>query len=405
MACRACATSVVVCDVGTSTTRLGYAGNAEPTFALPTVCAWRDRMSAETFAVGDAAATMVGPGVQQRRPLEHGLVVNWDVMEEYWCHLFNRYLCVEPQDVGVLLTEAAVTPYEQREMTAEIMFESFGVPRLCIGSQALFVLSSVGDGCDTAVVVESGAGVTQVVPIVAGYAVSGAARRFPVAGWDITQYVLKSLREHERGIEAERALEVAERVKTRYGYTADDIACELARAESNLPSYVIHHTELHSRTGAPYSIDVGYERFLAPETMFQPDLLAAPSAVTASACGGLPAVIDSAVWSCPMDGRRPLCANIIVSGGNARFAHFAKRLNHALQRALDERSAAVMAASGGTLCRQVKYEVNVRDHSQATHAVWRGASAFAASPEYATAAVAREAYMECGASVMRQHRI
>ncbi|CBZ25150.1 actin-related protein 3, putative arp3 [Leishmania mexicana MHOM/GT/2001/U1103] len=405
MTCSSSAASVVVCDVGTSTTRLGYAGNAEPTFALPTVCAWRDRMSAETFAVGDAAATMVGPGMQRCRPLEHGLVVDWDVMEEYWRHLFNRYVCVEPQDIGLLLTEAAITPCEQREMTAEVMFESFGVPRLCIGPQALFVLRSVGDGCDTAVVVESGAGVTQVVPFVAGYAVAGAARRFPVAGRDITQYVLKSLRKHERGIEAEQALEVAERVKARYSYTADDIAHELARAESCLPSYVIHHTELHSRSGAPYSIDVGYERFLAPETMFQPDLIAAPSAVTASACGGLPALIDSVVWSCPMDCRRPLYANVILAGGNTRFAHFAKRVYHGLQRALDARSAAVMAASGGTLGRQVEYEVNVRDRSQATHAVWRGASTFAASPEYAMAAVARETYMECGASVMRQHRI
>ncbi|KAG5504658.1 hypothetical protein JIQ42_06499 [Leishmania sp. Namibia] len=405
MACSSCPASVVVCDLGTSTTRLGYAGNAEPTFVLPTTCAWRGRMSAEAFVVGNEAAAMMGPGVQRHSLLEHGMVVDWDVTEEYWRHLFNRYACVEPQDVGVLLTEAAVTPYEQRETTAEIWFESFGVPQLCIGSQALFVLSSVGDGCDTAVVVESGAGVTQVVPIVAGYAVASAARRFPVAGRDLTQYVLSCLRERERGIEAEQALAVAERVKVRYGYVAEDVAREFTRVNSNSPSHVVRHTELHARTGAPYSIDVGYERFLAPEMLFQPDLVATPSAVRASASRGLPDLIDSVVWSCPMDCRRPLYANIILCGGNTRFPHFAKRLHSGLQRVLHERANDVMAASGGSLGRPVEYEVNVRDHSHATHAVWRGASAFAASPDYAKAAVARATYMECGASVMRQHRI
>ncbi|KAG5482938.1 hypothetical protein LSCM1_06977 [Leishmania martiniquensis] len=405
MACSSCSAPVVVCDLGTGTTRLGYAGNAEPTFVFPTTCAWRESMSADSFSVGNEAAKMVGPGVQRRSLLEHGLVADWDAMEEYWRHLFNSYLCVEPQDVGILLTEAVATPYEQREAAAEILFESFGVPQLCVGLQVLFVLSDVGDGCDTALVVESGAGVTQVVPVVSGYAVASAARRFPVAGRDVTQYVLSCLREHERGIEAEQALAVAERVKVRYGYVAKDIAHEFALVDSKLPSYVIRHTELHTRTGAPYSVDVGYERFLAPEMLFQPDLLAAPSAVSDSASGGLPAVIDRVVWSCPMDCRRPLYSNIIVSGGNARFPHFAKRLQRTLQHLLVERANGAMAAPGGFPERRVEYEVNVRDHSWATHAAWRGASAFAASPEYARAAVSRATYMEYGASVMRQHRI
>ncbi|CAJ1020745.1 actin-related protein 3, putative arp3 [Leishmania guyanensis] len=405
MACSSCATSVLVCDIGTSTTRLGYAGNAEPTFIFPTTCAWQDCRPAETFVVGDEAATMVGLGIQRRSVLEHGLVADWDVMEEYWCHLFNHRVCVESQDVGVLLTEPAVTPYEQRERTAEILFESFGVPKLFIGSQALFLLHSVGDRCDTAVVVESGAGVTQVVPIVAGYAVAAAARRFPVAGLDVTQYVLNNLREHEEGIEMEQALEVAEQVKVRYGCMAKDFARECAEAESKLPSYAIRNTELHTRAGAPYSIDVDDEQLLVPATMFQPDSLAAPWTVTASLFGGLSAVIDAVVWSCPMDCRRSLYANVIVSGGNTRLPYFAKRLHGALRHALDERATGVIAASGGPLGRQVQYEVNVRDYSQAMHAVWRGASAFAASPEYETSAVTRAAYMECGAAVMHQHHI
>lgn len=394
--------AVVVCDVGTSTTRLGYAGNADPTWVQPTLAAWRGGAAVpcpgDGFVAGSDAAELIG--VPRHSPLEHGAVVDWNVMEEYWRHVFSRRLCVEPQDVSVLLTEPACTAPAQRATTAEMMFEGFGVPRLCVGSQAHFALSSLGDGCDTGVVVECGAGVTQVVPIVAGYAVAGAARRFPVAGRDITQYVLQHLRTRERGVDAARALEVAERVKTRHCRVARDAAQALALrcADASWRQPPVRHAELHACTVAGYAVNVGPERLLAAEAMFAPELLGAASHA------GLDALVDEVVWSSPIDCRRPLLRNILISGGAARFLGFARRLQRLLRRALEERAAGVMAASGSALDRSVSYELTVRDGAQVEHAVWRGASAFAASADYAGAAVTRAEYLECGPAVMCRSR-
>ncbi|GET87325.1 actin-related protein 3, putative [Leishmania tarentolae] len=193
-----------------------------------------------------------------------------------------------------------------------------------------------------------------------------AVCHFPVAGQNITPYVLKRLRERKLGIEVER-------VTVHYGYTADDIA----RAEWDFSllcgsphgSAIAHRVPVLSRR---------WVRALprARDDVFQPELLA-------RTVGG----------RCTQMSSSRAATRALLTLRNACF--------DGQRRALDERAAVVMLASGGTLGRQTKYEVNVRGHSQATDAVWRGASLFAASPEFARAAVPREMYMECGAAVMR----
>lgn len=49
-------------------------------------------------------------------------------MEKYWEQCIFKYLKCEPEDHYFLLTEPPLNTPENREYTAEIMFESFNVP-------------------------------------------------------------------------------------------------------------------------------------------------------------------------------------------------------------------------------------------------------------------------------------
>lgn len=391
---------VVVCDTGTDTTRLGYAGNDAPTFALPTLCAWTEPLSFDTLRIGHAAQDR--SMVHRRHLLDHGTVVDWNLYEEYWRHLFTRHLCVESSEVGLVLADAAGASPEQHETRAEILFESFGVAKLCVGSQALFALDSLCGGCDTGVVVMGGAGVTQVVPVVDGYAVSGAARRFSVSGRDVTQYVLDSLRAHGSGeLEATSAWAVAERIKTRYGYVAENESAELATFDADLSAPTVCHREQHSRTGKLYEVAVGIERFLGPEAYFQPALLHASSSGTAvsSLSPSLAAVIDAAVWSCPIDCRRRLYANVVVCGGALRFPHFTTRLERELRDLLATRAAGFLSASQSSTRRPpaaAAYEVAVHNCTEDLLGVWKGGSVLGESARFAETATSRADYLERG---------
>ena len=61
-------------------------------------------------------------------------------MERFWHQSISQYLRVDSEDHNVILTEPPMNTPENRELTAEIMFETFGVPGLYIGVQAVLAL-------------------------------------------------------------------------------------------------------------------------------------------------------------------------------------------------------------------------------------------------------------------------
>ena len=93
-------------------------------------------------------------------------------MERFLQQCIFKYLRAEPEDHYFLLTEPPLNTPENREYTAEIMFESFNVSGLYIAVQAVLALAaswmakSVDDRNLTGIVVDSGDGVTHVIPVV-----------------------------------------------------------------------------------------------------------------------------------------------------------------------------------------------------------------------------------------------
>ena len=107
-----------------------------------------------------------------------------------------KYLRCEPEEHYFLLTEPPLNPPENREYTAEVMFETYNVPGLYIAVQAVLALaaswtSKKSSKTLTGTVVDSGDGVTHVIPVADGYVIGSCIRHIPLAGHDITQFVHK----------------------------------------------------------------------------------------------------------------------------------------------------------------------------------------------------------------------
>ena len=93
-------------------------------------------------------------------------------MERFLQQCIFKYLRAEPEDHYFLLTEPPLNTPENREYTAEIMFESFNVSGLYIAVQAVLALAASWTAKNpqerslTGIVVDSGDGVTHVIPVV-----------------------------------------------------------------------------------------------------------------------------------------------------------------------------------------------------------------------------------------------
>jgi len=148
--------------------------------------------------------------------MEHGLVTNWEDMEQVWSSVFTEHLKTSAEEVlttrftyvatallshnvssqhPVLVTEAPMNSRKSREKMAEIFFETFNVPSLFISMQA--VLALYASGKTTGVVLDSGDGVTHCVPMYEGFALPHAIRRVDLAGRDVTKQLQLLLRKVE----------------------------------------------------------------------------------------------------------------------------------------------------------------------------------------------------------------
>jgi actin-related protein 3 len=141
----------------------------------------------------------------------------------------------DPEDHFVLLTEPPLNSPENREYTAEVMFETFNVPGMYIAVQAILALAAswtrkaAEDRTLTGTVIDSGDGVTHVIPVADGYVIGGAIKHIPLAGRDITAFVQRQLRERGEPVPPEDSLEVAKKIKEEFCYVGQDMVKEFTK--------------------------------------------------------------------------------------------------------------------------------------------------------------------------------
>lgn len=296
----------------------------------------------------------------------------------------------------VLTASKPLNPPENREATAEIMFESFNVAGLYIAVQAVLALaaswtsSKVQDRSLTGTVIDSGAGVTHVIPVAEGYVIGSSIKSVPIAGRDITNFVQSLLR--ERG-ESDSSLQTAERIKEEYCYVCPDIVKEFARFDRESDDRFKKHI-VNYPNGKTTTVDVGYERFLAPEIFFNPEIYSSDFLTP------LPTIVDNVIQSSPIDVRRGLYKNIVLSGGSTLYKDFGRRLQRDIRHMVDARIKASEAKSGGA--KSGGLDVQVITHKRQRHGPWFGGSLLGQTPEFKSYCHTKAEYDEIGPSIVRR---
>lgn len=252
----------IVIDNGSGTIRAGFAGEEIPSSYFPSFVGrpkhprvMAGGLEGDVF-IGRRADDYRGL-LKIRYPLEHGIVTDWDDMEKIWHYVYENELKTQPEDHPVLLTEPPLNPRRNRDIAAQIMFETFNVPALHLSIQA--VLSLYASGRTTGVVLDSGDGVSHAVPVFEGFAIPNSIRRIDVAGRDVTEQLQTLLRKNGIIMHTSAEKEVVRLIKEKVCYVSLDPKREekdwmatYRKIDSNAPDFVLPDGH-RIKVGSPFS--------------------------------------------------------------------------------------------------------------------------------------------------------
>jgi len=310
--------NVIVCDNGTGFVKCGFAGANFPTAIFPAMVGRPilryeesvDNVEIKDIMVGDEAAKLRSM-LQITYPMDNGIVRNWDDAKHVWNYTFFERLKINPKECKIMLTEPPMNPMQNREKMVTVMFEEYGFQACYIAIQA--VLTLYAQGLLTGVVVDSGDGVTHIVPVYEGFSLPHIIKRLNVAGRDVTRYLIKLLLLSGYAFNRTADFETVRMIKEKLCYVGCDLELEKRLA--------LETTILIKKYKLPDGrvIKVGRERFEAPECLFNPGLIDCDQI-------GMGEMVFDTINKADIDTRAEFYNHIVLSGGSTMYPGLPSRL-------------------------------------------------------------------------------
>lgn len=364
--------NTLVIDNGSYTVRAGFGGDVEPSCVIPSVVGWVKGASSATNADGTSNFFLGGDslscssGILLRRPIENRVIANFDDMERIWQHVFADELGVSAAEHPVLMTESPENPKSARERTLQIMMETFGVPAFYLAYPE--VLSLFAAGATTGAVVDAGETLTHVLPVYECFGMTHVCARMEVGGRQLNGHLKRLLAQAGAELPAGYERESLRDIKEQLCYVAADADAEAQRVEQMSAA----ERRFALRSGA--TVEVGAQRFLCTEPLFNPGLVGVESP-------GIAQLVNETVGKCD-DLKQQMFANVLLTGGTSMFRGFAERIESEL----------------ASLCPSEK--INVVALPNRKHCAWIGGSVLVSLATFSQSWITKPEYDEVGPGIV-----
>ena len=181
----------LIVDSGTGYVKIGMATDTFPYSTYPALVGRPILRSQKKFNDVEIKPVMVGHEAAAVRnclelnyPMKNGIITSWEDQNLVWKYGFDM-MNIEPKNTRILVSEPVKNPTSSREEICQHIFETHGFDKFSLQVQAL--LSALGEGLTSTTVVDSGDGVTHVIPILDGYIMNHLIKRINLAGKFITE--------------------------------------------------------------------------------------------------------------------------------------------------------------------------------------------------------------------------
>mmetsp|Transcript_21502 Transcript_21502/g.21623 ORF Transcript_21502/g.21623 Transcript_21502/m.21623 type:complete len:453 (+) Transcript_21502:202-1560(+) len=437
----------LVADIGSYSTRIGFAGDDMPKAYFPSVVG-ATQVDAEEGAMKDPVKdyhfdiSRFRENMALENVVKDGLIADWDLLEKIWEHSLSKYLKVDMKDTPVLVAEKPYNPPEMRRKMTEIMLEKFNAPAVFLSKDS--VLSCFACGRTSGLVIDIGASATLISPVYDGWLESKGMNRSVVGGRALDAYFSSLLSHHQSGgvlkplfrlekeigqdgvtvisklkelinvhptYDAFMSLEIARDAKESVCRVADTPVSEMEVKFSSVPTSLY---ELPDGT----VIDLGIERFRVPELLCDntlldleyPDLVtlgcgislsslsssssavspspSTPSSIPSFSRDNIPNLVVDSMLRCDSEIQSSLLANLVLAGGGSCFDGLTERMKSEVEKIVQPISPGwrVKVMSSGVSERPV--------------CAWLGGSILASLGSFHEMWLTRQEYGEYGAALV-----
>ena len=266
---------VIVFDNGSGYLKAGLSNKETPSVTVPALIGRPMLRYAEKIEDFELKPLMIGDEVTPVRslfeltyPMKEGIIQNDDDMALLWDYVLTQKLGLVKNDLKerkLLLTEAPENPTANKIKMAQILFEKIGIGFFNIEPQAKMTLYCEGE--ETGVVLDSGDGVTHVIPVFANYLLHHQIKRLDIAGRHITDYLIRLFQIKGYAFNSTADFEIVRELKEKYCFVSCDI--ESDRKLDKETTYYNSYTKLPDGR----KIRISNEKFEAPEILFHPFLI------------------------------------------------------------------------------------------------------------------------------------
>lgn len=168
----------IVCDIGASSIKIGFAGYLKPERVIPNLVAIpRQSKATHHILLGNEIMNIKNRKLYSfLYPLdEYGFVQNWTALEAILQHALQEIGIDSCRDRRILLAKSFGMTRTDVKMMLDMLFHNFEFAAIHLHDQAALVLYT--QGVDTGIVVDLGETMASIVPVYRRFAIPKLNRR------------------------------------------------------------------------------------------------------------------------------------------------------------------------------------------------------------------------------------
>jgi len=404
----------IVIDIGSNTTRVGFAGEDTPRGDIPSIVGvienkvvkdeGKENME-KKYYLDTTSITAVRDNMELKPFLQDGMIEDFDLFEKMMDHIYSKHIHVNTAEENpVLMSEASWNVRSKREKICEIMFEKYKVPAFFLVKNSM--LAAFANGRSTGLVLDCGAAHASAVPIQDGYVLQQAIVKEQIGGDYITQlckhyfdhkkleivppYLVASKQQFKESeppkwVRKQNIPPLTEswmnyankKVIQDYQQAVLQVSTDAPYDKSTAATYPIVHHEFPNGL----NFESSWERFLIPEKLFNPHETGEGIPDTPNTLD-MTQLVTTSVGMCDIDLRPALYGTLIVTGGNSLITGFTERLQMELSSKIPPSMRLKL--------------ITASQASERRFGAWIGGSILASLGTFQQMWISQSEYRECG---------